>query len=93
MPDSGHVIDCARHLAAAYQSFVKMKESGKDRGVALNKELWTLGPETMAQAGSVWSDFLFSLDEIEEPWVPCAGCTDPMDCGSWKSCKDSRERR
>lgn len=65
MPDSGHVIDCARHLAAAYRSFVKMRESGSDRGLALNKELAVLGPEKMMHAGSVWCDFLFELEELK----------------------------
>lgn len=25
-----------------------------------------------------------------EIWQPCAQCTDPMDCGSWKSCMNQR---
>lgn len=25
----------------------------------------------------------------DAPWEPCAQCTDPMDCGSWKTCKQS----
>lgn len=63
MSDNAHVIDCARRLVAAYRAFVKMQESGDDGGAALKEELRTLGPRSMAEAGSVWVDFLCGKGE------------------------------
>lgn len=63
MPDSGHVIACARLLRNAHEQYKLMVASGNDGGLALNNEIrkWSNMDAAGKQAASVWVDFLSGL--------------------------------
>jgi hypothetical protein len=48
--------------------------------------------ELSALAGKAYRPEAVREARDVDNWAPCAACTDPMDCGSWKTCHNQGRR-